>query len=204
MEMLDLCSLIEDRNEFLRRLYFILVGKNYRSDRVGITRIPINDTLEVQFKLNVSDLLKDCTICVNDSLLDYLNISHKELIGQAVDNTQEMCPYLLQTLEEAIHIDIPELTDFPMYVLTNKQCTFGAGAILYPGMKQRIEEMIGDFVVIPSSIHETILIPESLNTPGLTEMIQEVNSTVVSDCDILSDRPYKLIEDMVLREIIQQ
>lgn len=200
MNQIDLYKLLENRSEVIRRLYFVLVHRGYREDRIGVTRHPINDTLEMQFKINVSDLIKDATICVCDNLLARLDICEELLFAAAMDNTQFMCPYLLQSIEEALHIDLG-LEDIPMYVLTNKQLHHGAGVILYPGMKNRIEELIGDFVVLPSSIHETILIPESLNNPEVVNIIQEVNRTTVDELEVLSDRPYKLIEDMVLKEV---
>lgn len=198
MNQIDLREVIESKESFLKRLYFVLVGKGYRDDRYGVTRIPINDTLEVQFKLDVSDILVDSSICVLDNLIERVGVSRKNLIGYSVENTQRLFPAKLQSFSEIFQIFIDE--DLPMYVLTNEKQNFGAGAILYPGMKQKIEETMGEFIILPSSIHELILIPESMNKPELKEIIYEVNRTVVNDSEILSDRPYRLIEDMVLEE----
>lgn len=98
---------------------------------------------------------------------------------------------------------IPMDIDIPMYVLTNERKNFGAGAILYSGMKERLESVVGeDFIVIPSSVHETIIVPSFLTGASITDIIREVNRTTVSELEVLSDRPYKLVEDRTLRELI--
>lgn len=199
MNAIDLREVIENRDTFLERLYFVLVKQGYRRDRGDITYIPINDTLEVQFKLDISDLIKDSKVAVFNDLIDRLDLDKKTLVNTAYDNTQRMLPARLESIADILPVQID--LDVPMYVLTNEQKTFGAGAILYSGMKERIEEVIGDFIVIPSSIHEVILVPEFLSGSGIVDIIRDVNRTTVSELEQLSDVPYKLIADGKLLEI---
>ena len=60
-------------------------------------------------------------------------------------------------------------------------------------MKEKIYEEIGEnYYLLPSSIHEMIIVPES-NSPSrehLNEMITEVNQTQVDEEEFLSDCVY--------------
>lgn len=80
-----------------------------------------------------------------------------------------------------------------MFVLTNSLRSFGAACILYDGMLEKIYEEIGEnYYLLPSSIHEMIIVPES-NSPSrehLNEMITEVNQTQVDEEEFLSDCVY--------------
>lgn len=76
-----------------------------------------------------------------------------------------------------------------LYVLTNDKFFWGASVLLYPGMTESLCTMLGgDFYVLPSSVHEVLLLPVSMGDPmKLIETIHEGNSTVVNDEDFLSD-----------------
>lgn len=86
----------------------------------------------------------------------------------------------------------------PMYVATNKSRLNGATAILYDGLLAKFAEKVGcNFYILPSSIHETILLPDTgdLDVDYLIEMVRSVNATEVSPEEILSDNVYKYIVD---------
>lgn len=83
----------------------------------------------------------------------------------------------------------------PMYVLSNEQKLNGAVEILNDRAMERAAETIGgDFYILPSSIHETILIPVIGNEDdvnGLAAMVSCVNRTEVADIEVLSDHVYR-------------
>lgn len=79
------------------------------------------------------------------------------------------------------------------YVLTNRQKINGAIALFYPGMLSRLEERFhGGFYLIPSSVHEILLLaePEEAETEELNQMVREVNESHVIPEEILSDHVY--------------
>ena len=56
-------------------------------------------------------------------------------------------------------------------------------------MKQAGEIIGSDFYVLPSSIHETLLVPiGNMDVSGLLQMVKEVNEAEVELCDQLSDK----------------
>lgn len=76
-----------------------------------------------------------------------------------------------------------------LYVLSNTNCFWGAAALFYPDVMARLHELMrGPFYIIPSSVHELLLLPISEGDPQqLVAMIREANRTVVSKDEFLSD-----------------
>lgn len=76
----------------------------------------------------------------------------------------------------------------PMYVATNISKTNGAGVILYDGLLKSVSRLLGSFFVLPSSIHECILVTGDLeDAESISRMVKEVNATVVSNTEVLSN-----------------
>ena len=70
-----------------------------------------------------------------------------------------------------------------MHILSNSRKMFGAGVIIAPKVQRMCLEQLGEsFYILPSSIHELILLPESLATTRaeLDQLIREVNEACVS------------------------
>ena len=81
-----------------------------------------------------------------------------------------------------------------LLVLTNDRKQFGAGVMLYPGVLQKASEQEQtDLWVIPSSVHETILVPDRgrFAAEELEHLIAEVNATQLRPEEILSGRVYR-------------
>lgn len=80
-----------------------------------------------------------------------------------------------------------------MLVATVEGAFMGASVIQYPGfMEQAAEKIGGDFFVLPSSIHEVLLIPDdgSADYHELAAMVQTINETQVAPAERLSDNVY--------------
>lgn len=79
------------------------------------------------------------------------------------------------------------------YILSNVRRIYGAAVILYPELLSDIADDLGrDLLIIPSSVHEVIIMPENERTDReiLRKMIKEVNREAVSREDRLSDELY--------------
>ena len=101
---------------------------------------------------------------------------------------------LKQELEE-MGEDIAGKLDqiIPMMILTNSRKTYGACCIMYPKVLERLAGSVGgDYYLIPSSVHEFILLPlsQGRSAEELKEMIAEVNSSEIPPEDVLSDSLY--------------
>lgn len=81
--------------------------------------------------------------------------------------------------------------DGMMYILTNRLRDGGASVLYYPGMQERIGELLGrNYYALPSSRHEVIILPDrgDHRPEDLKEIVKEANRTVVSTQDVLSDK----------------
>ncbi|MBD5532849.1 MAG: hypothetical protein HDQ98_11760 [Lachnospiraceae bacterium] len=156
------------------------------------------------------------TITISDNLMDIYGITVDELHEQAMQNMSVLQPYSLKSMNETV-IDIfvsdmeaqgmsaesaremaslmlPDTDDMvALYVLTNDTKFNGAAEILNDNVRQEIADKIGDFYVLPSSVHETLIIPKSedMDRKQLEQMVCEVNETQVLPEERLSDHVYE-------------
>jgi gamma-glutamylcysteine synthetase len=80
-----------------------------------------------------------------------------------------------------------------MFVATVPDKIHGAGVIAYPNfMEDAAQKMGGDFFVLPSSIHEVLLVKDNgqMTAKELENMVKEVNATQVEPADQLTDHVY--------------
>lgn len=194
-------EIVTSKEEVLKRCSYILVNQVTKFDRPYVRR-PINQTLELRYKVDISDVLENARIALEEPHIERIGLTEEELYEYAYRNTMKKFPYKLQSLTDALGCSIFE-SKVPLYVLTNETTVNGAGVILYEGMRDILLDAVeNEFIAIPSSIHEWIIVPEILRDVGtITKMIQEVNSTVVSPNEVLSDRPYELVADGELYEL---
>ncbi len=78
-------------------------------------------------------------------------------------------------------------------VMTNKSGYNGAITMLYKEKLKQVGDRIrNSFFIIPSSIHEVLLVPcaSGVDEEILNQMVREVNSTSVNQEDYLSDHVY--------------
>jgi hypothetical protein len=127
------------------------------------------------------------------------NVDCEELYQTAMHNSPRLLEYKLFNLQDILKEVLSEAENwdeedlFPMYALSNRHRTYGAGVILYPGLLSELADSFGkDLLIIPSSVHEVLLLPsdEFPDTAYYSEMIREVNETQLADEEVLSDHPY--------------
>lgn len=144
---------------------------------------------------------------INSGLAARYNLTEPDLYAIAYENTERLfpsvvCPMndILRALMESDNYSdamIDEvLEDNNLYVVTNNQQISGATAVLYEENLQQIADTYGcDLYVIPSSIHEMLVLPEADTSAGfidqLAEIVCEVNKTAVKESDRLSNQVYK-------------
>ncbi len=95
--------------------------------------------------------------------------------------------------------------DMVMYVLTNSRRRFGAAEILDKKAMRMIADQIGDaFIVLPSSVHETVVLPSKDETEyeELARMVRNVNKSLVEAEERLSDHVYVYSRDEETLQIV--
>lgn len=168
------------------------------------------DDLAVIFYILVSsDGEGTATITVRSNMSDLWGVDEDELFKIALLNTQRlfrgsvmsMASVMMDLLSDRMDdeyssefFDMVVSEDMvPMYVCSNNQKLNGAGVILYKDLLKQFAEKTGsDFYILPSSIHETLLVPVSdqMEVGALRSMVREVNATQVAPEEVLSDNVY--------------
>lgn len=81
-----------------------------------------------------------------------------------------------------------------IYVVTHEGRVYGAVAALYKGVLNQLAEKLGsDLIIIPSSVHEVLVLPkdESYRSAEIwNRMVREVNETQLEGEEVLSDHIY--------------
>jgi len=172
----------------------------------GIPYIEFLD-LAVCFYYAYRGELGDGMIQIDNSHMEMWGSNMMELLALSKRNTPRLFPWSCCGIEEVLtemadggdEADLEGILkalceEVPMKVLSNERRLHGAVCMLYPGvLKEMADRMGGDFFILPSSVHETILLPdtgEGLNG-ALRQMIREVNSTKVAPEEVLSDTLYR-------------
>ena len=85
-------------------------------------------------------------------------------------------------------------TPVPLLVLTNESKYCGAACMLYEGLLRNLsDEIRSDLFIIPSSIHEVLLLPDEgeFSEEELSALVCEINAHFINPSEILSDHVYR-------------
>ena len=202
----DSLSGIEDWEQVKGRLAFRLLSKERNKE-----------TLENYVYKEFLDLAAIVTFCaeideqgvkairVTHDLAELWNVSKEEILQAAEENTDALFPVrmepILDTLCRVADIsrdDLPEEVlaeeDSPqIMVLTNYLGVNGATVLLYDSLLQQVYEKLGGkFIILPSSIHEVIVMPSASAPPAADsqKMVEQINRSAVKEEEILSDSVY--------------
>ncbi len=128
---------------------------------------------------------------VTEALREQFGVTGEQLLKDSLANSRKILPPVLKNLRED-----PELKKIPvdrepaLYMLTNRTGINGAAVLFYPGMMEEMAQQLEDsYFVLPSSIHEMMLIPEgeAPSTDKMEGLLWEANQKCVAPAEKLSD-----------------
>ncbi len=192
---IDTFGEFEQANE---NIYFKLINAKKNGDLLQeIPHRRIHDLALVYFYL-VEDERFDGkgTILVRNEMMERWNITENDLYDVAMINSKSKRKAELISMKDILNDMAGKeiLTDeISMYVLSNESRIFGAAVLIYEGYMKEVYNIIqNNFYILPSSIHELILIPDNnqISAQSLLEMVTSVNSTEVDEEEILADSVY--------------
>lgn len=205
-------SIVTDFSACKDKVCYKLVNADRNKELLSdAPHIIVCDDLAVIFYILVSnDGEGTATITVRSSIFDLWGVSEDELFKIALVNTQRlfrgsvmsMASVMMELLsnrmdeentKEFYDMIVSDDDMVPMYVCTNTQKINGAGVLLYKDLLKEFAERVGtDFYILPSSIHETLLVPlsDQMEVEYLRSMVREVNATQVAPEEVLSDNVY--------------
>ena len=143
------------------------------------------------------------SILVTNQMMNVMGVTPEQLHADALVNSPQLKPIVIMGMnevmmemvgmEQAEMMGIPLDMDEKMYVATVPDKIQGAGVLAYENfMDQAAERVGGSFYILPSSLHEVLLVPDNgdMGLQELESMVRDVNATQVSPEDRLSDNVY--------------
>lgn len=204
-----------DFNSIKDTICFRLINRQRNQDmKETHPFIEINDDLMLVFYLQVD---KDATCLIRNEMCNIwgLNKPAEQLYEYARENTERLHPICFHSMFDIMKTMMPEELcedlnendhEPPMYVLTNTDKVNGASVLFYRDgtvLDECMKEMnkkypeIKAVYILPSSVHETIIIPSlsderanNIDENALASMVREVNRSNVSASEFLSDNVF--------------
>ena len=156
----------------------------------------------------------DFRAVITNGLMDSLGMTKDSLFERALEDSSmndratlfdlaDMLPAFPQgnmnLLDSADGTVLPPVA---LYVLSNESSFWGAAVLFYPGMLARLSELMGgSFYVLPSSVHEVLLLPVTEGDPQkLVDIIRSANRTVTDSDVFLADELF-ICESGKLRQV---
>jgi len=133
------------------------------------------------------------TVLVTDRLLERYGITEDRLKSDAKENAPGFQPAVIRPLSEMLEIPKNPEDKEVLYVASNENMNRGAGVLAYPGfLEEAADRLEGDFFVLPSSIHEILLLVDtgSLAAKELQNLVSSVNRNEVEPEDRLANHAY--------------
>lgn len=153
------------------------------------------------------------SVAVTNDLEKQFGVSEKELYAIASANMMKISPPVITGMDNMMNIlfgfdmddgidtgksfseSLAELpspeAEITLNVLTNNDAVNGAAYVFIPAVMDQIAEKYPDgFYILPSSVHEVLIVPKNddrVDLESLNAMVQEINSIEVRPEDRLSD-----------------
>ena len=196
-----------DINDFKESIVWVLI--NREKNRELLQTVPHRSFLDlaVVYRILVfSPTGEMMGSMVTNEMMKSFDETEESLFFKAQENTLKALPVQLDNLADVIRETEGNLTEeelkkwgtmkegevSPFYMLSNEMRTFGAAALLYPdALEHAAEVMDSNYYILPSSIHEVMMIPISYGNPEIFHMlVREANQAVVNPAEWLSDQVY--------------
>lgn len=143
---------------------------------------------------------ESATVLITNALAESMGMSEQQLYDAAMAGTgadnRYICVSMSDMLAKMMNMepeDFPVPEEMEMYILTNESSMYGAAALIHEDMLSKAMEKLGtdNVIVIPSSIHEVIVIPGNVEPDAVRSMVREVNNTHVQENERLSNNIYR-------------
>ncbi len=147
-----------------------IADRKIKDDRVSLN-IP-NTSLYVNFVIR--DDSKNVVAILKKQGLEDLGLSDWELFECALKNTSQKELVRTWSLEDALGFHV--YGEILNVMVTNESLRYGAIAILYEGVYKSVYDKLGDFYILPASVHEVICVPKAIcDKDLLLDLVQSIN-----------------------------
>ena len=202
---IDVASLT-DYSQMKEKLAMEVVSAETNKDMLeNVPHQNIEDMAVVYRFILSSDEDGRASILVTNQMLDTMGVTPEQLHADAIENAPQIKPAeikgMSEVMAEMMGVEQAEMMglvpmnpeDEQMFVATVPDKVHGAGVLAYQDFMDKAAERVGgDFFILPSSIHEILIVPDNgkMDLKELEAMVKEVNATQVAPADKLTDSVY--------------
>lgn len=183
--------------------------------------VPMLDLAIVFYYLLPEYVFVEGTILIRNEHCENWKVTAEDLLQAARMNMDRLCPIRLYDMHTLLKVWSQDMCDgsvcdresfwvpiepetietscfaeMQMYIITNEKRNLGAiNAFRGDVIKRLAIRLNCDIYVLPSSIHECILVPiyGNVRKDELGKMVREVNASCVEQEEVLSDKVYRYI-----------
>lgn len=169
-----------------------IADRNSNDNRISLN-IP-NTDLYINFVIyeneNTVNVLKN-------TVLKMLDISVEKLLEIALSNTyiKEQPRFLdFERIMNIVDVDTIIEDEINNVIISNEKLYYGAIFILNKEIQEMLYRKLGDFYILPSSVHEVICISKNnIDKAYLLEIVRQVNNEYfMTDSDRLADDVFEI------------
>lgn len=133
---------------------------------------------------------------ISKPLLEQYGVTEDDLFEDALKYAPKNEPAIIKPITEVMKdLTGEEYEDdlTQVYVASNIHQFFGASVLAYPGFLSDVATRLGSYYIIPSSIHDLLIIPDNgrFKAKGLEALLRNTNSTIIESKDWLSDTVFR-------------
>lgn len=195
---------IMDFGSVKNHIHIQLVNKETNKNMLeNCAKKEIEDTdLAVVFRIKIYDNGEEYgSLLISNGIMGMWDLDPEILYEIALKNTVEQLPVRIMDIRDVLcdaekSLELEEVfsEEDATYTLTNSKYYDGASVLLYPGLLQSLAEKTGsDFYMLPSSIHEWMLVKDTGNKSiqEMQELVMDTNRRFVDPKEVLSDQVYR-------------
>lgn len=177
-------------------------------DRERVSLVNNDLDLKAEYVVPLDDGKAGKSMIITNKVRKALWFKHNDLRTAAIFNTAEYYEFNVYPMKDMLKElgmaagemmeSIEEIPQTNMYVITSRDKRYGATALMYPTVFARLADGLqSDLLIIPSSIHEVIVIAEegTVSVEEYKEMVMAVNETEVLPEERLSEHVYRYLKE---------
>lgn len=179
---------LRDPDSFPERLSLALVPM--KGNEEMLDQIPYRQMEDLALYVRM-EAGENASAVVTNQILKDMGMTKDELFDLALAGAPQLHPVSMRPMSELL--GVMDMGSPELMVATTDDAIRGAAVIAYPGfLEEAAARLEGNFYILPSSIHEVLLMPENMapSVKEMEEMVWSINRSEVDEKDRLSDRVY--------------
>lgn len=174
---------------------------NYEANRKlleDVPHVPFLNLAKVFYVAVYSEEFGNGSILIHNNHQQLWGVTTEELNEIATENTPKLFPAEILSMEEVLRKAAPEMArsfDIPEqetpYMISNMEKSYGAAVMCYPSIiKELAERRQSDLIIIPSSVHELLVLTYEEDIEAFRWMVRDVNATQLQPEEVLANSVY--------------